>query len=460
VHDRYSKLFRYLQLGFDLLVLNAAFLLAGILRFDDLRVENQEYYNYYVQLFVFMNFAWVLVAVMLNSHIFYPALEIRKSLGKLINTIIIHGSVLALLLVSLKGYYYSRLFFTYFYIAFVPLLLFVRIVLINNLRKFLSKESNARPILLLGNSRAAQNFASEIENHPEFGLRIVAWFANEPGKNIIGTLSEAEKWLEKNTVSEVYCALEPDDNSLLKWLKLADENLIRFRFLPNLGMKNVLNTELQMLGAVPVLVSRKEPLEYRHNRLVKRAFDFVFSLLVILLIFPWLFPIIAIAIKLSSKGPVFFTQKRSGFNNQVFAVIKFRTMLVNDEADQKQASKYDSRITGVGRFLRQHNLDELPQFFNVLAGHMSVVGPRPHMLNHTAQYRKLIDEFMVRHLIMPGITGLAQSRGLRGNTSEADLMNERVKADVYYLENWSFILDAKIIFETIWNMISGSSKGI
>jgi len=215
-----------------------------------------------------------------------------------------------------------------------------------------------------------------------------------------------------------------------------------------------------MLGEIPVLVTRKEPLEYRHNRLIKRGFDNLFSLLVLLLIFPWLFPIIAVAIKINSNGPIFFKQKRSGLNNQVFTVLKFRTMVVNNEADNKQATANDSRITSVGKFLRQHNLDELPQFLNVLAGQMSVVGPRPHMLSHTAEYRKLIDEFMVRHFILPGITGLAQSRGLRGDTTQSELMRDRVKADVYYLENWIVILDLKIVLETIWNMISGSSKGI
>jgi hypothetical protein len=379
VHDRYSKLFRYLQLGADLVALNLAFLFAATLRFDDLRVENQEYYNYYVQLFVFMNFAWVLVAAMLNSFNFYPALEIRRSLGKLFNTIIIHAGVLALLLVSLKGYYYSRLFFTYFYIAFVPLVLLTRIILMNNLRKFLSKESNARPILLLGFSQAAQNFAAELENHPEFGLRIAGWFANEEAEQLSGSIADAEAWLKENPVSEVYCALQPDDENLIKWLKLAEGNLMRFRFLPNLGLKNLSNTELQLLGDVPILVTRKEPLEYRHNRLIKRVFDIVFSLLVVVFVFPWLFPILAIAIKLNSKGPIFFTQKRSGLNNQVFKVIKFRTMVVNSQADQIQATENDSRITKVGSFLRRHNLDELPQFFNVLAGQMSVVGPRPHM---------------------------------------------------------------------------------
>ena len=459
MHHRYAKIFRYLQLALDLLVLNAAFFLAGTLRFDDLRVENQEYYNYYVQLFVFMNFAWVLVAVMLNSYVFYPALEIRKSLGKLFNTILIHGGVLALLLVSLKGYYYSRLFFTYYYIAFVPLVLLARIFIMQRLRHFLSKPSNARPVVLLGYNREAQAFAEMLQNHPEYGLRLVAWFGNGPADVVKGNLEAAGTWMEQHTVAEIYCALPGEDPRILEWLKWADANLIRFRYLPALGIKNVTNAEVELMGEVPVLVPRKEPLEYRHNRLLKRTFDIIFSILVIVLVFPWLLPVVAVAIKFSSKGPVFFRQQRSGLNNEVFTVLKFRTMRVNKEADERQALPGDERITGIGSFLRKHNLDELPQFFNVLAGQMSVVGPRPHMLQHTSLYSELINEFMVRHLIKPGITGLAQTRGLRGETTDPEQMRQRVKADVYYLENWSLLLDFKIVIDTVWNMLRGKNSG-
>jgi lipopolysaccharide/colanic/teichoic acid biosynthesis glycosyltransferase len=190
------------------------------------------------------------------------------------------------------------------------------------------------------------------------------------------------------------------------------------------------------------------------------VFDVVFSLLVITLIFPWLVPVLVLAIKLNSNGPILFKQKRSGLNNRIFTVLKFRTMHVNKDADARQAIPGDERITRIGSFLRTHNLDELPQFFNVLMGHMSVVGPRPHMLQHTAEYSALINTFMVRHLIKPGITGLAQTRGLRGETTNTEQMRLRVKADVYYLENWSLLLDLKIIADTLWNMINGKSKGV
>jgi len=175
-------------------------------------------------------------------------------------------------------------------------------------------------------------------------------------------------------------------------------------------------------------------------------------------VFTWLMPLMAILIKVNSRGPVFFRQQRSGKGNNVFTCLKFRTMRVNAEADELQATKGDVRITGMGRFLRKTNLDELPQFFNVLLGHMSVVGPRPHMLRHTEQYAALIDQFMVRHLIKPGITGWAQVHGFRGETSDTYKMEKRVEYDVWYIENWSLLLDLKIIVLTLGNMLKGEEN--
>jgi exopolysaccharide biosynthesis polyprenyl glycosylphosphotransferase len=191
---------------------------------------------------------------------------------------------------------------------------------------------------------------------------------------------------------------------------------------------------------------------------LKRAFDIVFSVLVISLIFPILFPILAILIKLSSKGPVFFKQLRTGKDNNSFYCYKFRTMRINQDSDKKQACKNDNRITKIGAFMRKTSLDELPQFFNVLQGDMSVVGPRPHMLLHTEEYSKIIDSFMVRHFVKPGITGWAQVNGYRGNTEAPELMAKRVAYDTWYLENWSLWLDITIIFKTVFNIFQGEEN--
>lgn len=181
----------------------------------------------------------------------------------------------------------------------------------------------------------------------------------------------------------------------------------------------------------------------------KRVFDMVFALLVAAALLSWLVPIIALLIKMESKGPVFFKQLRTGKDGKAFYCFKFRSMRVNAESDTKQASRGDARVTKVGAYLRKTSLDELPQFFNVLSGEMSIVGPRPHMLSHTEEYSRVIHNFMDRHTGMPGITGLAQISGYRGETRELSAMAKRVNADIYYLQNQSFWLDVKIVLLTV-----------
>ena len=204
---------------------------------------------------------------------------------------------------------------------------------------------------------------------------------------------------------------------------------------------------------VPILYIREEPLRQVSNRFVKRAFDVAVSGAFLCTLFPVVYLFVALGIKLTSKGPVFFIQERSGENGRTFGCIKFRSMRVNDEADRVQATKNDPRKTRFGSFLRKSSIDELPQFINVLKGDMSIVGPRPHMLQHTELYSKLVNKYMVRHLIKPGITGWAQVTGYRGETHELSQMEGRVRRDIWYLENWSLLLDIRIMLLTVWNAL-------
>lgn len=215
---------------------------------------------------------------------------------------------------------------------------------------------------------------------------------------------------------------------------------------------------MEILEFIPLLSIRNEPLQSVSKRAVKRTFDIAFSTLVLLLFYPVLYIVVGMLIKLSSPGPILFKQKRTGIYGKEFDCYKFRTMKVNKDADLVQAVKNDPRTTKIGSFLRRTNLDEMPQFLNVLFGDMSVVGPRPHMLKHTEQYSKLIDKYMVRHLVKPGITGWAQITGYRGETKTLEQMEGRVKRDVWYIENWSFFLDLKIIFVTVLNMFRGEKN--
>lgn len=219
-----------------------------------------------------------------------------------------------------------------------------------------------------------------------------------------------------------------------------------------------LGTPDDMLGNVPYLSLYRDPLEKVENRAIKRTFDILFSLAFLCTIFPIVFVIVFIITKLTMPGPVFFRQKRNGINGEEFYCIKFRSMRVNAQADTLQATKDDPRKTKWGNIMRKTNIDELPQFINVLKGDMSIVGPRPHMLKHTEEYSKLIDKYMMRHFVKPGITGWSQVTGYRGETKELCQMEGRVKGDIYYIEHWSIWLDIYIIYKTVANAIKGDEE--
>lgn len=215
---------------------------------------------------------------------------------------------------------------------------------------------------------------------------------------------------------------------------------------------------MELLADIPVLYIRDEPLLQSENKLIKRAFDFICSTFFLCTFYPFIYLIVGCIIKITSPGPIYFKQERSGENGEVFYCIKFRSMKLNKDSDKVQATENDPRKTKFGNFLRKSNIDELPQFINVWKGDMSMVGPRPHMLKHTEMYSNLINKYMVRHLVKPGITGWAQVTGFRGETKELSQMEGRVKKDIWYIENWSFLLDLRIILKTVINIMLGDKN--
>jgi putative colanic acid biosynthesis UDP-glucose lipid carrier transferase len=283
-------------------------------------------------------------------------------------------------------------------------------------------------------------------------------FVNEAGE-LHSRLRAGIKLAQKRDVKEVYAAIPPEmmPNARIL-LREAEESFVRLKLVPDLSSAMAARYQITYMDDFPVITLRHEPLEGLNNRFKKRLFDLVFSTLVIVFLLSWLYPIIALLIKYQSPGPVLFKQLRSGRDNKPFFCYKFRSMKVNKDSDTKQASKDDDRITRIGKILRKTSLDELPQFFNVFKGEMSVVGPRPHMLSHTEQYRAIIDQFMVRHFLKPGITGWAQVTGFRGETKEHYQMTRRVEQDIYYLENWSLMFDVRIIFLTVYLAVKGDEK--
>lgn len=332
----------------------------------------------------------------------------------------------------------------------------------SGLTKVLTLEplTTVKDLVIVGDGPAAEEIFQYCEDQTVRGYRFRGIFNDEAidgvlGQRRIGDVEAAKAFAIQNRIDILYCALPGTRRAdITDLMEFCERNTIRFRVIPSAEsfIPVVKTSELEFHGAVPVSKLRREPLDSSFARGAKRAFDFAFSLGVILFIFTWLFPLLALLVKMSSKGPVFFKQMRLGKDNKEFVCWKFRSMRMNVEADVKQATKNDPRVTAVGRFLRKSNLDEMPQFINVLFGHMSIVGPRPHPLRLNDQYRDIIDKYMVRHFVRPGITGWAQVSGFRGETRTPELMERRVELDVWYLENWSFLLDLKIVVKTVTNM--------
>lgn len=314
---------------------------------------------------------------------------------------------------------------------------------------------NFRNIVLVGSGKEIDSLKKVLLKREDLGYRISKVFDNVEDEN----LDEVKKFILSNEIDELYIQFSIVQNDdYHKLLEFADNNFITVKYVPS--QKQLLNHNftLEYYDVVAVVPRRIIPLDKSYNKFVKRVFDLVFSTLVIVFILSWLVPLIAILIKSESKGPVFFKQMRTGLNDEEFACWKFRSMQVNEDSDKKQATKDDCRITKVGAFLRKSSLDEFPQFLNVFVGNMSIVGPRPHMIVHTKMYSKRVNRFMLRHLVKPGITGMAQTHGYRGEIeTNRDIIN-RFKYDLFYLENWSVFLDLKIIYLTVYNVFKGEKK--
>lgn len=405
----------------------------------------------------YISIAWVIIAFKIEFYSVYRYTKVTHILKLLFRQFFLYCFIVYAFIGFFKQPNMSRLALAK-YILFVFLLVFfLKFINYYLLMKYRERiKGNIRNVVVIGDNKKTKQLITLFKERTEFGYEFKKHFAP---KNENFSLMKCFVYIVDNKIDEIYCSVSELSNAQLNaFINFADNNLKTLKFLPD--NKNIFSKKLKFeyYDYLPILSLRDIPLHSAINSFIKRLFDFVFSLFVIFGILIWFAPLLAILIRLESKGPIFFIQKRTGFDNREFQCFKFRSMAVNKDSDDKQAGKNDMRVTRIGKFIRRTSIDELPQFYNVLFGNMSVVGPRPHMLKHTDEYANKVDKYMLRHFVKPGITGLAQVRGYRGEIEKDSDLQNRIKLDIFYVENWSFILDLKIIVQTLINAISGEEK--
>lgn len=460
---RFNQIIKSIIIAGDLCILNAIFI--TLYRVVDPEILGVTFAGSLPRLLALLNLVYLLCnyskGVVLHRRLVRPDQIIVRA----IRNTFFHAVVFISLLNLANFATLSTLFFILFYFCFLAALIAYRLTFRYLLKMYRRKGGNSRTVILIGDGENMIELYHELTDDPTSGFNVVGYFAVKPSENYpdecryFGPPSAVLPYLESHNTEHVYCGLTSSyGKEILPIINYCENHLLHFYSVPNVRNYLKRRMHLELMGNVPVLYIRREPLAKPGNRLVKRLFDIAFSLLFLCTIFPIIYIIIGTAIKLTSPGPIFFRQKRSGEEGKEFWCYKFRSMRVNKDSDRQQATLNDPRKTRLGHFMRKTSIDELPQFINVLLGDMSVVGPRPHMLKHTEEYSKLIDKYMVRHLVKPGITGWAQINGFRGETKELWQMTGRVERDIWYLEHWTFMLDLYIIYKTVKNAVQGEKE--
>lgn len=442
---RYSGLVRPVSYGIDLVIIHALACYFFPRSFP--------IFNYAV----FITIAWIVLSIKSGFYQIY-----RFTMVSNIMSLLVKQAVLFILMVFAFFGFYSRpdvtptLIFNYVFWTFLGIS-GVKFGIYYFLKRYRLASGNYRKVVIVGLNRKTEQLRHFFNHNPVYGYNLLKVFDLKQERE--KKLDEIMDYVVRERIDELYVSVsELTNHEISRLIDFVDNNLKVLKFLPDNKEIYSKNLDFNYYGVLPILSLRKIPMDEPFNNFVKRTFDIVVSLFVIVGILSWLTPILGLIIKLESKGPVFFKQRRNGLDYKEFYCYKFRSMKPNPLADLEQITKGDQRVTGVGRIIRKTSIDELPQFINVLKGEMSVVGPRPHMVSHTHMYAEKIDKFMVRHFVKPGITGLAQVSGYRGEVEdETDIVN-RVKYDIFYLENWSIFLDIKIVFQTIYNAIRGEEK--
>lgn len=409
---------------------------------------------------LYYNLTWLITTYSLN---FYPTARrdgFMTNFKTFIVLFVIYGLVYFTSFVFFGINSYTPLYLALAYVQICFLLTLFRILFYWAKKLYRTKGYNSTRVVVIGKDKNLQKLRRIFDN-PEYGYRYMGYFDNVKSNNpaFLGDIESSFNYIFENNVDEVYCMASKLTKAEIKYvMKIADNSLKRIKIIPDNKELFSRAMSLELYGAVPILNLRASPLDLDYANLLKRIFDVLVSSFAIVFVLSWLTPLVYLLMKIDSKGPLFFKQQRHGVNREIFWCYKFRSMAQNKTSDTQMATKNDVRVTKLGKILRKTSIDELPQFFNVLMGDMSVVGPRPHMVVHTQQYEGSVDKYLVRHFLKPGITGLAQIQGCRGEIIERSDIVNRVRYDIFYMEKWSLGLDAKIVFLTIYNAIKGEAR--
>lgn len=453
------------RMAADIFFLSIAFLFSLYLIHDlwPIHIFTLDYSFLFILIFI-----WLLSARIINLYDEFRTRKFSVELINLIKNITVQFVASVIFIFMVKDASYTRTFVVRY--AFMLLIFtgtgryFLRIILVY----FRKKGRNLRNILIIGAGPIGQKLSETITENDHFGYRLIGFLDDEKksflnGK-FLGSINNLENVIGARHIDEVIIAL-PNyaEDSIHKVISICENEAVKVRIIPDHFKFLSQNYSISMFGRFPIISVRDDRINQFKWRFWKRTFDTFFTLILFILVFSWLWPLIVLLIKLDSKGPVFFSQERLCRNNKKFYILKFRSMNtgcteIDNEGKYKQACKNDFRVTKFGRIIRKTNIDELPQFINVLKGEMSLVGPRPHPIPLNLQSKDNVDNYMVRHMTKPGITGWAQVNGYRGETKDTVLMQKRVEHDVWYIENWSFWLDIKIIILTVWDMLKGDTN--
>ena len=450
---RYSRYLKSIVVLLDLLVIASVFVFFFLDKNYELILDGDTWSQNAFPILLLISF-WILLSGRTKIYNITRNLTYTVFLERIITHFLLFIIGLVLIRkVSNNQFFASEL--TLLAVYFFFFIILTKSIIYFGIKYLRSLGINHRNVMFLYEDKSTEILKNILQDRKDYGYKIFNYLSTE-----INTTDLIEFW-RKNGIHTLFLPAESafSDETRDEIFKIAEDNKVYISLIPNISQNNYFNFDLGYIESQPILNQAKYPLDYYSNYLLKRIFDVVFSTLVLVLICSWLFPIIAILIKKNSKGPVFFVQKRYGFHEEVFGCIKFRTMVVNEDSTTKTTSENDTRITKIGQFLRKTSLDEMPQFINVLKGEMSVVGPRPHMLAVDNYYKPKIGRYALRSLVNPGITGLAQVSGFRGDSGDVEIeMNKRILADAFYVKNWSFMTDLVIILKTIVLVIRGDKN--